>query len=651
MPPRGGAFFGFAIIIAVALITWGIIALVEVADDSNDSNDTNDSYDTSRDDDSELQTQLNNASPGDTIYIPEGTHYVSLTTAVDGTEDEPITIRNQPGVDRADCVLKGDDRSRVLEILHNYYIIEGFTVDGDDGSDEYREQLIYVEGSRDPSEVNGVQSALTGVQILGMSVINAAKECIRLRYFVTDCLVQANDIGPCGIEDFQQGSDGSNGEGVYIGTALNQIDDKNGDDVVDVCTGITVADNDIDTQGSEGVDIKEGSYGNLVYRNTIRGQMDPETGGISLRGDDNIVLENNIIDGEGACIRISGHEYDDVDYGQNNEVYENTLDGCRHSAIKVNESPQIICENYVTAVTDPTDDEEYAVVRGDAAADYVDTVSNDCPADLSTVTLPADYDGEEDDDEEETVVEEDDDEQDEIVDDDGELEGSSTVIIDGDDDLHEEDDDTAEVRRGLRRCNGGMGWGSSRDDGRLREARLGKLNTHAECFRFCERLMRPRTCCVRAFSTFSQGARSTSVFFAPYTLNLKPVVSPFLFPLCPDPLSSFSSVANTEEEVVDNDDETTVATGSYLGCYKDDDNFPILDFLYEDEEDLTPASCIEDCRAEGEELAGLQGGSQCWCGTTDDYDQYGTDSCSYECTGNSALICGDRAAASVWTVD
>lgn len=33
------------------------------------------------------------------------------------------------------------------------------------------------------------------------------------------------------------------------------------------------------SQGSEGVDIKEGSYGNLVYRNTIRGQMDPETGG------------------------------------------------------------------------------------------------------------------------------------------------------------------------------------------------------------------------------------------------------------------------------------------------------------------------------------------------------------------------------------
>lgn len=28
------------------------------------------------------QDALNDASPGDTIYIPEGTHYIDLTTAV-----------------------------------------------------------------------------------------------------------------------------------------------------------------------------------------------------------------------------------------------------------------------------------------------------------------------------------------------------------------------------------------------------------------------------------------------------------------------------------------------------------------------------------------------------------------------------------------
>ncbi|CAN0470517.1 unnamed protein product, partial [Hapterophycus canaliculatus] len=43
--------------------------------------------------------------------------------------------------------------------------------------------------------------------------------------------------------------------------------------------------------------------------------------------------------------------------------------------------------------------------------------------------------------------------------------------------------------------------------------------------------------------------------------------------------------------------------------------------------------------------------SRCWCGTTDEYDRYGTDTCSFPCTGNTAEMCGDRAAASLWRVD
>lgn len=39
MPVKGGAFFGFAIVIAVALITWGIIAIVNEASPKGDSDD------------------------------------------------------------------------------------------------------------------------------------------------------------------------------------------------------------------------------------------------------------------------------------------------------------------------------------------------------------------------------------------------------------------------------------------------------------------------------------------------------------------------------------------------------------------------------------------------------------------------------------
>ncbi|CAM9869653.1 unnamed protein product, partial [Laminaria digitata] len=62
-------------------------------------------------------------------------------------------------------------------------------------------------------------------------------------------------------------------------------------------------------------------------------------------------------------------------------------------------------------------------------------------------------------------------------------------------------------------------------------------------------------------------------------------------------------------------------------------------------------SCIESCRQEGDSLAGVQGGAQCFCGSSDKFDRYGTTTCSIPCTGDSAQICGARAASSVYRVD
>ena len=41
---------------------------------------------------------------------------------------------------------------------------------------------------------------------------------------------------------------------------------------------------------------------------------------MSLRGSNNIVYYNRMMDGEGACVRIGGNEWDEVDYGFDNEV-------------------------------------------------------------------------------------------------------------------------------------------------------------------------------------------------------------------------------------------------------------------------------------------------------------------------------------------
>ncbi|CAM9964709.1 unnamed protein product, partial [Ectocarpus fasciculatus] len=93
--------------------------------------------------------------------------------------------------------------------------------------------------------------------------------------------------------------------------------------------------------------------------------------------------------------------------------------------------------------------------------------------------------------------------------------------------------------------------------------------------------------------------------------------------------------------------------GSHVGCYLDDDSVPILGFLYEDEDSLTPASCIDSCRDLDEipELAGVQGGNKCFCGTTDEYDLYGPGECDFPCSGDSEQTCGGDSSSNIWTVD
>ena len=62
--------------------------------------------------------------------------------------------------------------------------------------------------------MDGVESSVNGVVIQNMILRRAAKECIRFRYFVTNSVVRLCDIRYCGVEDFQLGSKGENGEGV-----------------------------------------------------------------------------------------------------------------------------------------------------------------------------------------------------------------------------------------------------------------------------------------------------------------------------------------------------------------------------------------------------------------------------------------------------
>ncbi|CAB1121513.1 unnamed protein product [Ectocarpus sp. CCAP 1310/34] len=328
-----------------------------------------------------FQDALDVVNPGDVIELGNGDYWEDLKTRTDGTVDMPITIRGAGGTDdRENVVLRGAGTStRVLEIKHDYYIVEDFTVNGDaeddpdrdadsdSPEDMWRDVLIYAVANREPTERDGgYVSAIDGLVIRNMAVTNAGGECIRLRDHVTYAEVYSNYIIDCGIYDYREDGDGKNGEGVYVGTSSNQWDsDNNWDDVPDVCMGNIIRDNYIRTRGNEGIDVKEGSVDTLIEYNEVYMQYDDDSGGIGSRGDRSIIRYNHIEDTDGAGVRLGGHTVDGIEYGKNNQVYGNTMVDCRHSAVKVMVDPQgQICDNDVT-LPDDIDEDDYEYSGGD----------------------------------------------------------------------------------------------------------------------------------------------------------------------------------------------------------------------------------------------------------------------------------------------
>ncbi|CAN0479199.1 unnamed protein product, partial [Hapterophycus canaliculatus] len=54
---------------------------------------------------------------------------------------------------------------------------------------------------------------------------NFSGECVHFRYFVTHSEVSGCTIQHCGIDAFAKGKGSKVGEGVYLGTALDQVAD------------------------------------------------------------------------------------------------------------------------------------------------------------------------------------------------------------------------------------------------------------------------------------------------------------------------------------------------------------------------------------------------------------------------------------------
>ena len=65
--------------------------------------------------------------------------------------------------------------------------------------------------------------------------------------------------------------------------------------------------------------------------------------------------------------------------------------------------------------------------------------------------------------------------------------------------------------------------------------------------------------------------------------------------------------------------------------------------------DLTPHSCIEACREMNNIFAGVEAGSECFCGDTVPTELAPGGDCDHPCEGDISEICGGNWRMNVYT--
>jgi len=300
----------------------------------------------------DLQKAFDNVKPGDTISLGDGLYTQDVITKVDGEPSKRITVSGS-----RKAILNGSgNNNRIFEINHDYYTLDGFTIDGKHGSGEkeedYLDKCLFVIGKKKPrtirDEKGEYKSSLDGLVVKNMLLTNSGGETMRVRSFATNVEVYGNHFHRAGIHAVIGGLKSKNAEQIYIGTSSNQwYDGKNSVQGPDLTRYVWIHHNEFTGGCSEAVETsKEGAEYVLVEYNMITDQIDPEAGGIGIRSDNVVVRYNDISNTKGAGVRIGGHTIKGRTYGKNNHVYGNTFSNTGYGSFKIQTGPQgYICEN------------------------------------------------------------------------------------------------------------------------------------------------------------------------------------------------------------------------------------------------------------------------------------------------------------------
>jgi hypothetical protein len=242
-------------------------------------------------DSSELRSALDDAQPGDVIWLDAGVYRGSFTASRSGTEGDHITLCGTSG-----AVLD----SGTLE--HHY--------------------TLHLDGA-DYTDVRGltVRRGLKGIMtdrwshgtIDHVTVRDIGEEGIHLRRSSSDDTISHCRISNTGSADpHDQPNARHSGEGIYIGSSYDNWGEyTNGRP--DSSDYARIIDDTFSRTAAENVDVKEGTVGGLISGNTFDGSgMDPEAADswVDIKGNHYTVSGNRgysaPVDGFQTHVQLNG---------------------------------------------------------------------------------------------------------------------------------------------------------------------------------------------------------------------------------------------------------------------------------------------------------------------------------------------------------
>ncbi len=322
-----------------------------------------------------IQAALDKATAGTTIHLAPGLYHERLVTKQSGTATAPITLKGpETGKARSaryQAVLFGT--SRIVSINHSHYVLEGFTIDGQENlvNETYPTDLSSTRSFKDANQsriadgrliyigASDTSRDITGVVIRDMFLNGAGGECIRMRNNATGNEVANSVIQWCGMYgkgDDVNGYKYHNGEGVYIGTSPKSTSQPMYAN--DSSSYNSIHDNTIHTYGSECFNVKENAHHNTFARNDCRYNDEPlEFHGslIELRGHANVIDGNTLSGSRSYALKLKS-DSGAYDKGGNSATHNAFSDATGAFILNQNSAPQAtFCGNTFDASAQQVD--------------------------------------------------------------------------------------------------------------------------------------------------------------------------------------------------------------------------------------------------------------------------------------------------------